>query len=151
MNEEQRIMDKFGNKYPGRVPDGYFESFAAGMTESLPEFPCEPKPAPMTLWQRLKPYTYMAAMFAGIWLMMNVFHRVSGAGQLSLDNPPENIAHIMEQSEVMDYYTPVSALEDMEAEMELCESYTSMEDFEKDFGYSLTPEYAGIEINRDVN
>ena len=46
MNEEQRIMDKFGNKYPGRVPDGYFESFAAGMTESLPEFPCEPKPAP---------------------------------------------------------------------------------------------------------
>ena len=30
MNEEQRIMDKFGNKYPGRVPDGYFESFAAG-------------------------------------------------------------------------------------------------------------------------
>ena len=38
----------------------------------------------------------------------------------------------MEQSEVMDYYTPVSALEDMEAEMELSESYTSMEDFEKD-------------------
>ncbi len=37
----------------------------------------------------------------------------------------------MEQSEVMDYYTPVSALEDMEAEMELSESYTSMEDFEK--------------------
>ena len=89
-------------------------------------------------------------MFAGIRLMMNVFHRVSGAGQLSLDNPREYRADYgAVRGDGLLY--PGFALEDMEAEIELSESYTSMEDFEKDFGYSLTPEYAGIEINRDVN
>lgn len=151
MNEEQRIMDKFGKKYPGHVPDGYFESFVTGMMETLPESPQVPKQAPMTMWQRLKPYVYMAAMFAGIWLMMNVFHRVSGTDRLSLDNPPENIAQIMEQPEVMDYYTPTSVIDDMEAEMELSETYSNMEEFEKDFGYSLDPEYARIKINTEVN
>ena len=46
---------------------------------------------------------------------------------------------------MMDYYTPVSALEDMEAEMELSESYTSMEDFEK---ISVIP-HPGICRNRN--
>lgn len=61
------------------VPEGYFENFAERMTASLPEQAWErpegqqPGVLPMSLWQRVRPYAYMAAMFAGIWLMMNMF------------------------------------------------------------------------------
>ena len=29
------------------------------------------------LWLRLRPYVYMAAMFAGVWCMMHIFGRIS--------------------------------------------------------------------------
>lgn len=56
------------------VPEGYFESFAAKMMERIPAE--EPRVVEMPrhgFWQKVRPYVYMAAMFAGIWLMMNMF------------------------------------------------------------------------------
>lgn len=55
------------------VPDGYFADFTARMMERIPQdTPCTGAER-RTLWQRVRPYVYMAAMFAGIWLMMNMF------------------------------------------------------------------------------
>lgn len=56
------------------VPEGYFDSFAERMMAQLPAD--EPKIVELPrrgLWATVRPYVYMAAMFAGIWLMMNMF------------------------------------------------------------------------------
>ncbi len=55
-----------------RVPDNYFADFAERMVEKLPEREFAPVETP-SLWVRVKPWIYMAAMFAGIWLMLKMF------------------------------------------------------------------------------
>lgn len=55
------------------VPEGYFDDFARRMMDRIPQ-EVMPAAAPRrTLWMKVRPYVYMAAMFAGIWLMMNIF------------------------------------------------------------------------------
>lgn len=80
MKETNDILDKIGRRSGMTVPEGYFDSFVAKMSESLPDMPeqvNEPEPQ-RTFWQRVRPYTYMAAMFAGIWCMMKMFGMLSG-------------------------------------------------------------------------
>lgn len=65
-----------------RTPEGYFADFARRMEAALPEQPWEkPEAAPArrTLWNVVRPYVYMAAMFAGIWCMMNIFNFIHPA------------------------------------------------------------------------
>ena len=81
MRHEDKLKEKVGKKLPYRVPEGYFESFTSRMLEQLPEYPAKPAPRQLSRWQRIKPYVYLAAMFAGIWCMMQVFHRVSSSQQ----------------------------------------------------------------------
>ena len=69
-----------------KVPEGYFESFSQRMEQILPERPeitREQQPeVDRTFWQKIRPYVYMAAMFAGIWLMLNMFTLFGGKGNL---------------------------------------------------------------------
>lgn len=70
--EESKILDKLG-KNPGfKVPENYFNDFNAKFLESLPEVKITEEVKP-TMWVRVRPFIYMAAMFAGVWLMMNIF------------------------------------------------------------------------------
>lgn len=71
MKKNEDILEKIGRKSGYKVPEGYFEQFAVRMTEQLPQREIAPVEKVST-WQRLKPYIYMAAMFAGIWLMVEV-------------------------------------------------------------------------------
>ena len=56
-----------------RVPDGYFESLTQRVMERLPEAEAETAQASAevitlaepTLWQRVRPWLYLAAMFVG--------------------------------------------------------------------------------------
>ena len=72
MKKKENILEQVGRNTGYKVPEGYFEQFAARMTEQLPERDL-PKPEVVTTWHKLRPYLYMAAMFAGIWLMLQVF------------------------------------------------------------------------------
>ena len=72
MKKKEDILNQVGQKTGYKVPDGYFEQFSARMIEQLPEKQL-PEPEIVTTWQKLRPYIYMAAMFAGIWLMLQVF------------------------------------------------------------------------------
>lgn len=72
MKKKEDILEQVGRKTGYKVPEGYFENFTARMTEQLPEREL-PKPEIITPWQKFRPYIYMAAMFAGIWLMLQVF------------------------------------------------------------------------------
>ena len=72
MEKKTPILDEIGRKHGMKVPENYFADFAGKMADSLPvreiQLPDQPP-----LWLRVKPWIYMAAMFAGIWLMMKMF------------------------------------------------------------------------------
>ena len=73
MGKEDNILRKVGTSNPFRVPDHYFEDFTQELVSKLPEkesMPLMPEP---TLWQRVKPWIYMTAMFCGIMLSVRVF------------------------------------------------------------------------------
>lgn len=70
--EESEILSKIGKDTGFKVPDNYFADFAEKMTQSLPERKFEPEQKP-SLWQHVRPWVYMAAMFGGIWCMMHLF------------------------------------------------------------------------------
>ena len=72
------MKEKFNPYTPNRqagfsVPEGYFEELTQRVMERLPEaepqLEAEPQP---TLWQRVRPWLYMAAMFAGAALIIRV-------------------------------------------------------------------------------
>lgn len=71
--DDSTILKKYG-KNPGfKVPENYFEDFNKRMTEMLPDVEITPVDVKPTMWQRVRPLVYMAAMFAGVWCMMQVF------------------------------------------------------------------------------
>lgn len=77
------------------VPEGYFADFNQRMASMLPDRPEIERPDEFydsqrrTFWQTIRPYVYMAAMFAGIWLMLQMFNMMGNAGKLEPmeDNP----------------------------------------------------------------
>lgn len=147
MNQEEKLKERFGTDGGWKVPEGYFESFYKEMEEKLPPYKEGVKEVDLTLWHKMKPYLYLAAMFAGIWMMMKVFHTVSTPTSLSLDNPPENIAMVMDDLSGSGYFNVEEPYGDYELEQEVLSSYTDIDDFEKDFGYRFAPDYAAINVN----
>lgn len=141
MRQEDQLKDKYGTDPGFRVPDGYFEELNLKIMESLPPYPEVERKVDLSLWQRVKPYVYMAAMFAGIWLMMKMFHTATTSETLNLDNPPAALAQVIEASseEALPYYSPAS---DYALEEEMTQAYSSIEEFEADFGYDFKPQYA---------
>lgn len=77
--DKKDILDEARRRDGLTVPQGYFSDFAARMAESLPHIPYEDQESTAaslrrrTMWQRWRPYVYMAAMFAGVWLMLKMF------------------------------------------------------------------------------
>lgn len=145
MRQEDQLKRKYGTDPGLKVPDGYFEELNSRIMAGLPPYPEREREVPMSLWQRVKPYAYLAAMFAGIWMMMKVIHGVSGSEAVSLDNPPAAIASAMEQ-ETEEYIPYISVENDYALEREVSESYDSFDDFEADFGYELKPEFEELEV-----
>lgn len=95
MNDPKNILDKLASKGDGMtVPEGYFEDFAATMASRLPfreelDMPAA-KPTPrQTHWMRVRPYVYMAAMFAGAWCLLKTFSLMAGdPNNTNLDDYP---------------------------------------------------------------
>lgn len=73
MKEENKILSKVGIRNPFKVPEGYFTHFTQELMEKLPEKEIQPIIQEVTLWQRVKPWVYMTAMFCGIMLSVRIF------------------------------------------------------------------------------
>ncbi len=81
-NDDSTLLNKYG-KNPGfKVPENYFADFNQRMAEMLPDVEITSVDAKPTMWQRLKPLVYMAAMFAGVWCMMSVFSHFSNTSSM---------------------------------------------------------------------
>ena len=89
-DKDNELLSKYGRNDGMTVPEGFFEDFAERLTASLPENADAEGTRvipPKTVWQRIRPYGYMAAMFAGIWCMLRMFTMMSGTStDLSIDN-----------------------------------------------------------------
>lgn len=71
------ILDTLNHRDGMTVPPGYFDDFASRMAASLPKMEWEesdePKVIRRSMWQKVRPYMYLAAMFMGVWCMMKMF------------------------------------------------------------------------------
>ena len=73
MNPEEKILQEIGKKNPFTVPENYFENFTQELMDKLPTKEAVLQTEAPTLWQRVKPWLYMAAMFCGIMLSVRIF------------------------------------------------------------------------------
>lgn len=108
--EDSTILTKYG-KNPGfKVPDNYFEDFNKRMVDMLPEVEITPVDVKPTMWQRVRPLVYLAAMFAGVWCMMSVFSHFNGTASNGvsavaekLTDDKENVDEFIMSGSVSDY------------------------------------------------
>lgn len=70
--EETDLLKRCGTENPFTVPEGYFANFTEQLMDKLPEREIQPAPQ-LTLWARVKPWVYMAAMFCGLMLSVRMF------------------------------------------------------------------------------
>ena len=106
MNDPKKLIrfDEDGNPMAGdpakrigdgfTTPESYFDDFVKRMEQQLPRREEVENPLPVrkpTLWTRMRPYTYMAAMFCGIWLMLHLFGIITNHNdRVSLSIDPES-------------------------------------------------------------
>lgn len=64
------------NRNPFTVPDNYFDNIGNEIMKNLPEKEY-PEPIKVTMWTKVKPWIYMAAMFVGAYFMLQVLVKTS--------------------------------------------------------------------------
>ena len=118
MGKEDNILRKAGTSNPFRVPDHYFENFTQELMTKLPEKEPMPLMSEPTLWERVKPWLYMTAMFCGIMLSVKVFVGVPqkdefpAISQTEVERLPDEDWEIMIDCIMMDDYTLYQYLTD---------------------------------------
>ena len=117
MKQGTDILTKIGKEPGFKVPEGYFADFTKKMDEMLPakEFKEEPRPG---VWLRIRPWIYMAAMFAGVWCMMTLFSDMKNANSRNLGINPE-IADAMSDEKFVDDYMMFGDISDYDIMQEL--------------------------------
>ncbi|MCD7936930.1 MAG: hypothetical protein LUG98_08730 [Tannerellaceae bacterium] len=72
MKIELNNLNELKNGNPFKVPDGYMENLTSQIMDQLPEKPVT-EAKQITLMDRMRPWMYMAAMFAGLGLFFRFF------------------------------------------------------------------------------
>lgn len=146
MKAEDKIRERYGTDPGFKVPEGYFDNIYAKIATELPaKDPVVQKP--LTMWQRVRPYVYLAAMFAGIWCMMKMFHMMTVAPDISLENVPELVAEAMSKPENIDVYVPTGVVSETDVMTQLAEEYESFDEFVDDFGYEFDENISYIDFS----
>lgn len=111
MKEENELLKKYGKKNPYRVPEGYFSGFADNLMERLPEKEV-PETPHISMWNRVKPWIYMAAMFVGLMFTVRVITDREPSVQDSSVPQAENISELPD--EVLDPIVNQTMMDDYE-------------------------------------
>jgi hypothetical protein len=68
-----KIINSYKTSTPFKVPDNYFAHFNEEIMSRLPERKVAPQKAKrVSMWDKVKPLVYMAAMFAGLYFSINL-------------------------------------------------------------------------------
>jgi hypothetical protein len=95
MNKELSQLEETKKTNPFKVPEGYFEDLTGRVMNQLPD-KFESQPKVVSLWQRMQVWVYMAAMFAGIALMVKLFTLFSQSSKTNLN--------LTSSAEIDDFY-----------------------------------------------
>jgi hypothetical protein len=109
--EDSTILNKYGKDSGFKVPENYFDDFNKRMVDMLPDVEITPVDIKPTMWQRIKPLAYLAAMFAGVWCMMSVFSHFTSSNNLNsvravaekLHDDKSNVEEFIMSGAVSDY------------------------------------------------
>lgn len=126
MKEDTELKNRIGKENPFKVPEGYFENIVPEIMKQLPETEVQEE-VEVTMWERVKPWVYMVAMFCGLMfglrVMMNDRPVSTGinAGDVSMTDsvqgiPDEYIDPILDQA-MMDDYTLYMYLTDADLDI----------------------------------
>ena len=127
MKEDTELKKKIGKENPFKVPEGYFENIVPEIMKQLPEAEAQ-ESEEITMWERVKPWVYMVAMFCGLMFGLRVMMMDKPVSkEINADNvsmtdsvqgiPDEYIDPILDQA-MMDDYTLYMYLTD--ADLEIC-------------------------------
>ncbi|MDY3858592.1 MAG: hypothetical protein ACI30D_02360 [Muribaculaceae bacterium] len=131
MKQDNDILREAGRRDGLAVPDGFFDDFVQKMSASLPENPAAEHPQAKVLhrsvWSRIRPYVYMAAMFAGIWCMLKMFSIMSPANvDLSIENNEALTNALRDDNFIYDYI--IDDVSDREIMEEMYEDSVTVDD-----------------------
>ena len=101
MDKEKILLKDIVKVNPFQTPEGYFENVTKDVMSQLPEVVREDS-IRVNGWQRVRPWIYMAAMFAGIALMLRMFigsPTSSGTKNYALEG-----LNLTSSSDIDDYY-----------------------------------------------
>lgn len=126
MKEDTELKNRVGKENPFKVPEGYFENIVPEIMKQLPDAEVQEE-VEVTMWERVKPWVYMVAMFCGLMFGLRVMMNdrpVStsiNAGDVSMTDsvqgiPDEYIDPILDQA-MMDDYTLYMYLTDADLEI----------------------------------
>ncbi|MBO7266359.1 MAG: hypothetical protein J6V12_01170 [Bacteroidaceae bacterium] len=110
MRDDKDLMARCGKKNPFTTPEGYFEHFHEQLMSSLPEMePIRQEPVKVTMFTRIKPWLYMAAMFVStVFLIQGLMfiqeERISSTGSMVTEELyTDEIDHFMSSSLYNEY------------------------------------------------
>ena len=126
MKEDTELKKKIGKENPFKVPEGYFENIVPEIMKRLPEAEAQ-ESVEITMWERVKPWVYMVAMFCGLMFGLRVMMMDKPVNkEINTDNvsmadslegiPDEYIDPILDQT-MMDDYTLYMYLTDADLEI----------------------------------
>lgn len=126
MKEDIELKKKIGKENPFKVPEGYFKNIVPEIMKQLPEAEAQ-ESVEITMWERVKPWVYMVAMFCGLMFGLRVMMMDKPVNkEMNTDNvsmtdsvqgtPDEYIDPILDQA-MMDDYTLYMYLTDADLEI----------------------------------
>ena len=83
MKTEQNNLDHLKRKNPFKTPKGYMEGLTVNIMSQLPEKATKKKVKEISLMDRVRPWLYLAAVFAGLGLF---FRMLVGPVQTNEEN-----------------------------------------------------------------
>lgn len=85
MKDERNNLERLKGKNPFAVPEGYLEGLPAQIMSGLPEKPRQETAKRVSLAERVRPWLYMAAVFAGLGLFFKAIMTVLPSDGMQAD------------------------------------------------------------------
>lgn len=112
MNTKINKLDEIDKtKHPFKVPENYFAQFNAEIMDRLPEKEIV-IPEPISLWDKVKPWVYMAAMFIGFYFTINMLMKTPASNEAANDQITSQQTLSLSSSDSKNYWTNIQITEE---------------------------------------